>query len=52
MVRTCLRVGFINDVVQLKDGALFKWGVGLMVINPDSAFDGAYLKVSTPYSSG
>lgn len=31
---------------QLKGDALFKWSLGLMIINPDSAWNGAYFKVS------
>ncbi|CAL3965786.1 hypothetical protein PZA11_002646 [Diplocarpon coronariae] len=30
--------------IELKEGALFKWNIGLMVVNPESSFDGAYLK--------
>lgn len=37
--------------VELDEGALFKWTIGLMVINPDSAFDGAYLKAELNFSS-
>lgn len=39
-------------VEQLRDGGLFKWDIGLIVINPDSAFNGGYFKVrfsSRPY---
>lgn len=31
--------------LQLNEGALFKWIVGLIVVNPESAWDGAYFKV-------
>jgi hypothetical protein len=31
---------------QVDEGGLFKWTLGLMVINPESAFDGGYFKVS------
>ncbi|KAH6684480.1 ubiquitin-conjugating enzyme/RWD-like protein [Halenospora varia] len=30
--------------VELKDGSLFRWTIGLMVINPESAFNGGYFK--------
>ncbi|KUJ11699.1 uncharacterized protein LY89DRAFT_594358 [Mollisia scopiformis] len=32
--------------VELRDGGLFKWDIGLIVINPDSVFNGAYFKAS------
>jgi len=32
-------------LLQLKEGGLFIWTVGLMVVNPESAWDGAYFKV-------
>jgi hypothetical protein len=35
-----------SHLPQLNDGGLFKWNIGLMVINPESAFDGGYFKVS------
>lgn len=36
--------------IDLNEGALFKWTVGLMVINPDSAFDGAYFKAEMTFT--
>jgi len=36
--------------IELDEGALFKWSIGLMVINPDSAFDGAYFKAEMTFS--
>lgn len=31
--------------IELDDAAIFKWEVGLMVINTDSVFNGGYFKV-------
>lgn len=36
--------------VEIEDGGLFKWNVGLMVINPDSAFDGGYFKAEMTFT--
>lgn len=36
--------------IELDEAAIFKWSIGLMVINPDSAFDGAYFKASMTFS--
>jgi ubiquitin-conjugating enzyme E2 R len=36
--------------IELDEGALFKWEVGLMVINSDSAFNGAYLKAEMQFT--
>jgi ubiquitin-conjugating enzyme E2 R len=36
--------------VEAEEGSLFKWNVGLMVINPDSAFDGAYFKAEMTFT--
>ena len=36
--------------VEVEDGGLFKWNVGLMVINPDSAFDGGYFKAEMTFT--
>lgn len=36
--------------VELDEAALFKWSIGLMVINPESAFDGAYFKAEMTFS--
>ncbi len=33
--------------VQMDEQNLFKWRVGLWVVNPDSVFYGAYLRVSS-----
>lgn len=35
-------------ITQLNAGALFKWNIGLIVVNPDSAFNGGYYKVIMP----
>jgi len=36
--------------IELCDGSLFKWKIGLMVINPESAFDGGYFKAEMTFS--
>jgi ubiquitin-conjugating enzyme E2 R len=36
--------------IELNEGALFKWDIGLIVINPDSAFNGAYLKCEMSFT--
>jgi ubiquitin-conjugating enzyme E2 R len=36
--------------IDVNDINVFNWGVGLMVVNPDSVFNGAYLKVFLPLS--
>jgi ubiquitin-conjugating enzyme E2 R len=37
--------GISLTTLQLKDGGLFNWTVGLMVVNSDSYYDGGYFKV-------
>ncbi|PQE16714.1 Ubiquitin-conjugating enzyme E2 protein [Rutstroemia sp. NJR-2017a BBW] len=36
--------------VELNEGALFKWTIGLMVINSESAFNGAYFKAEMTFT--
>lgn len=36
--------------VEVEETGLFKWNVGLMVINPDSAFDGGYFKAEMTFT--
>jgi len=36
--------------VELRDGGLFKWDIGLIVINPDSIFNGAYFKCEMTFT--
>jgi len=36
--------------VELNDGGLFKWTIGLIVINEDSAFNGAYFKAEMTFT--
>ncbi|EKD13493.1 uncharacterized protein L3040_008640 [Drepanopeziza brunnea f. sp. 'multigermtubi'] len=36
--------------IDLKDGSLFKWNVNLIVVNSESAFDGAYLKCEMSFT--
>jgi len=36
--------------IELNGGALFKWNIALMVINSDSAFDGAYFKAEMTFT--
>jgi len=36
--------------IELHDGSLFKWDIALMVINPDSAFDGAFFKAEMAFT--
>lgn len=36
--------------IELNDGALFKWKIGLMVVNPESAFDGGYFKAEMTFT--
>ena len=40
-----------NYPQQLDEGGLFKWNIGLMVINSESAFDGGYFKVGSSFLS-
>jgi len=41
-----------TDIMQLGKGEnLMKWTIGLMVINKDSYYNGAYFKVTTAYVS-
>jgi len=35
--------------LELKDGSLFDWSIGLMVINPESYFDGGYFKAEMTF---
>jgi len=35
--------------IELNEGSLFKWRIGLMVINPESAFDGGYFKAEMTF---
>jgi hypothetical protein len=37
---------YANGFQQLYEGGIFKWHIGLLVINPESAFNGGYFKVS------
>ncbi|EHK99967.1 putative Ubiquitin-conjugating enzyme E2-34 kDa [Glarea lozoyensis 74030] len=34
--------------IELSDGGIFKWVIGIMVINPESAFDGGYFQIASP----
>lgn len=34
-----------DKIVQADETNLFRWQLALMVVNPDSAFNGGYLKV-------
>lgn len=50
--RTC-KDGFPNppwhtadNIAQADETNIFRWQVALMVVNPESAFNGGYLKVS------
>jgi ubiquitin-conjugating enzyme E2 R len=36
--------------IEIDEQALFKWTIGLMVINSESAFDGAYFKAEMTFS--
>lgn len=36
--------------IEFNDGALFKWNIALMVVNSDSAFDGAYFKAEMTFT--
>jgi len=35
--------------IELKDGALFKWSVAIMVVNEDSVFNGGYFKAEMSF---
>lgn len=37
--------------IEVEDGGLFKWNIGLMVINPESAFDGGYFKAEMTFTN-
>lgn len=37
--------------IELDEGALFKWTIGLMVVNSESAFDGGYFKTEMTFTS-
>ncbi|KAI9646742.1 hypothetical protein NHQ30_004740 [Ciborinia camelliae] len=39
-----------NVVAQLDEGALFKWEIGLMVVNNESAFNGGYFKAEMTFT--
>lgn len=34
-----------DEIVQADETNLFRWQLALVVVNPDSAFNGGYLKV-------
>jgi len=36
--------------VEVEEGSLFKWNLGLMVINPDSVFNGGYFKAEMTFT--
>lgn len=36
--------------VEVSEGGLFRWDVGLMVVNPDSAFNGGYFKAEMTFT--
>ncbi|TVY84171.1 Ubiquitin-conjugating enzyme E2-34 kDa [Lachnellula suecica] len=36
--------------IELDNGSLFKWNVGLIVVNSESAFDGAYFKAQMVFT--
>ncbi|RDL35354.1 Uncharacterized protein BP5553_07285 [Venustampulla echinocandica] len=36
--------------IELSDGSLFRWTIGLMVINPESAFNGGYFKAEMTFT--
>lgn len=36
--------------VEVSEGSLFKWEVGLIVLNPESAFDGGYFKAEMTFT--
>lgn len=36
--------------IDLQEGSIFKWNIGLMVINPDSAFNGGYFKAEMTFT--
>lgn len=36
--------------IELNEAAIFKWSIGLMVVNPESAFDGAYFKAEMTFT--
>ncbi len=40
-----LSVSYANGSQQLDEGGIFKWDISLLVINPESAFNGGYFKV-------
>jgi len=37
--------------IELKDGALFKWSVAIMVVNEDSVFNGGYFKAEMGFTN-
>jgi len=37
--------------IELNDGALYKWKIGLMVVNSESAFNGAYFKAEMTFTN-
>lgn len=36
--------------IDLQEGSIFKWNIGLMVINPESAFNGGYFKAEMTFT--
>jgi len=40
-----MRKATYDHCLQVNEADIKKWDVGLMVVNPDSVFSGAYLKV-------
>lgn len=36
--------------IEVSEGGLFRWDVGLMVVNPDSAFNGGYFKAEMTFT--
>ncbi|PSS10695.1 hypothetical protein M430DRAFT_127083 [Amorphotheca resinae ATCC 22711] len=36
--------------IEVNGGSLFKWNIGLMVINPESAFDGGYFNAEMTFT--
>ncbi|EPE34654.1 UBC-like protein [Glarea lozoyensis ATCC 20868] len=36
--------------IELSDGGIFKWVIGIMVINPESAFDGGYFQTEMTFT--
>jgi len=37
--------------IELKDGSLFNWSIALMVVNPDSYYDGGYFKAEMSFTN-